>query len=108
MKKTSLFLFIVCLNIAYIQSGIASAQTAGTQLQKLDSVVASDYTKYIYSYNESGQIVSEKFYVATDSVKKLFTLMNSTEHNYDNGKKLNYKNEWTSNTKTEFGYNSGN
>ena len=108
MKKTSLFLFIVCLNIAYIQSGIASAQTTGTQLQKLDSVVASDYTKYIYSYNESGQIVSEKFYVATDSVKKLFTLMNSTEHNYDNGKKLNYKNEWTSNTKTEFGYNSGN
>ena len=24
------------------------------------------------------------------------------------GKKLNYKNEWISNTKTEFGYNSGN
>lgn len=203
MKKTSLFLFIVCLNIAYIQTDTASAQTAGTQLQKLDSVVASDYTKYIYSYNESGQIVSEKFYVATDSVKKLFTLMNLTEHIYDNGKKvskvfsysldgvmtassrnmyeysedrisidrleyavqkqwktaqktdyfyenplnkltkivtsllvndvyrpaeqseytydaenncllsilgkkLNYKNEWTSNTKTEFGYNSGN
>jgi len=88
MKKASLFLFIVCLNIAYIQTNTASAQTAGTQLQKLDSVVASDYTKYIYSYNEAGQIVSEKFYVATDSVKKQFTLMNLIEHNYENGKKI--------------------
>jgi len=61
---------------------------------KLDSIVISDFTRYEYSYNQQGQLTSEKYFVATDSVNMIYGLMQLTEHNYENGKKMSTVNSF--------------
>lgn len=94
MKKFTVLL-ILSLTIAFIQTSTILSQTL--QFQKLDSIVDYGYTKYAYSYNESGQISKEKFYVATDSVKMIFAQVSQIEHNYENGKKVSKVNSYLTN-----------
>lgn len=58
------------------------------ELLKLDSIVISDFTMYEYSYNQQGQLVSEKFFVARDSTHMIYDLMHLVEHHYENGKRI--------------------
>jgi hypothetical protein len=58
------------------------------ELMKLDSIVVSDFTRYEYSYNQQGQLISEKFFVAKDSIHMIYDLMYLVEHNYENGKRV--------------------
>ena len=99
MKKTTTIL-LICLNVLLIQTASVSAQTErkllakGTQMLKLDSIVISNFSKYEYAYNEHGQLLRERFYVATDSVRMIYTLMKLTECNYENEKKISTVNTY--------------
>ncbi len=97
MKTTTIFL---CLIALFVQTSTMSAQTGRLkvaqeeQLLKLDSIIISDFTRYEYSYNQQGQLTSEKYFVATDSVNMIYDLMQLTEHNYENGKKMSSVNSY--------------
>jgi len=86
MKTTTTF-FILFLSLLLTQTGRCNA-ASNEQLIKLDSIVVSDFTRYEYSYNQQGQLISEKFFVAKDSIHMIYDLMDLVEHNYENGKRV--------------------
>ncbi|MDD2283795.1 MAG: T9SS type A sorting domain-containing protein [Paludibacter sp.] len=82
--KTTTTLFVL-LSFLLIQTGRCNA-TSNVKLLKLDSIVVSDFTKYEYSYNQQGQLISEKFFVVRDTTHMIYALMSLVEHHYENGR----------------------
>ncbi|OJV33289.1 MAG: hypothetical protein BGO29_06270 [Bacteroidales bacterium 36-12] len=85
MKTTTTF--FILLSLLLIQTDRCNA-ASNEELLKLDSIVISDFTMYEYSYNQQGQLVSEKFFVARDSTHMIYDLMHLVEHHYENGKRI--------------------
>lgn len=86
MKK-SITLSILSLGILLVCTNKAAAQNDISATLKLDSIVIYDYTKYEYAYDKAGRLLSEKFFVASDSVNLIYEMQSLIEHSYENGKK---------------------
>ncbi len=80
--------FLILLSLLWIQTSKCLAASSNEALLKLDSILVSGFTKYQYSYNEQGQLISERFFIVTeDSINMIYNLSTLTEHFYENGKK---------------------
>jgi hypothetical protein len=79
--------FLILLSLLWIQTSKCLAASSNEALLKLDSILVSGFTKYQYSYNEQGQLISERFFIVTeDSINMIYNLSTLTEHFYENGK----------------------